>query len=60
MLSIPTLWTAFVINFLTMGLIWAYVMRSYHKLAAAKYWTAACCRVLSRHCHYVIHRCCMF
>lgn len=41
MLSIPTLWTAFVINFLTMGLIWAYVMRSYHKLAAAKYWTAA-------------------
>jgi diguanylate cyclase (GGDEF)-like protein len=42
MLSIPTLWTAFVINFLTMGLIWAYVMRSYPKLAAARYWTAAC------------------
>jgi diguanylate cyclase (GGDEF)-like protein len=41
MLSIPTLWTAFVINFLTMGLIWAYVMKSYPKLAAAKYWTAA-------------------
>jgi diguanylate cyclase (GGDEF)-like protein len=41
MLSIPTLWTAFVINFLTMGLIWAYVMQSYPKLAAAKYWTAA-------------------
>jgi diguanylate cyclase (GGDEF)-like protein len=41
MLSIPTLWTAFVINFLTMGLIWAYVMRSYPKLSAAKYWTAA-------------------
>jgi diguanylate cyclase (GGDEF)-like protein len=40
MLSIPTLWTAFVINFLTMGLIWAYVMKSYPKLAAAKYWTA--------------------
>lgn len=40
MLSIPTLWTAFVVNFLTMGLIWAYVMRSYHKLAAARYWTA--------------------
>jgi diguanylate cyclase (GGDEF)-like protein len=41
MLSIPTLWTAFTINVLTMGLIWAYVMRSYPKLAAAKYWTAA-------------------
>ena len=41
MLSIPTLWTAFVINFLTMGLIWAYVVRSYPKLSAAKYWTAA-------------------
>jgi len=41
MLSIPTLWTAFVINFMTMGVIWAYVMRSYHKLAAARYWTAA-------------------
>ena len=41
MLSIPTLWTAFVINFVTMGLIWAYVMQSYPKLAAAKYWTAA-------------------
>jgi diguanylate cyclase (GGDEF)-like protein len=41
MLSIPTLWTAFVINFVTMGLIWAYVLKSYPKLAAAKYWTAA-------------------
>ena len=40
MLSIPTLWTAFVINFVTMGLIWAYVMKSYPKLAAARYWTA--------------------
>ena len=41
MLSNPTLWAAFVINVLTMGLIWAYVMQSYPKLAAAKYWTAA-------------------
>ena len=25
MLSVPTLWTAFVVNFLALGLIWAYV-----------------------------------
>jgi diguanylate cyclase (GGDEF)-like protein len=41
MLSVPTLWTAFVINFLSMGLIWAYVMKSYPKLEAARYWAAA-------------------
>ena len=29
MLSVPTLWTVFVANFLALGLIWAYVMRSY-------------------------------
>ena len=29
MLSVPTLWTVFVINFLALGLIWAYVMRCY-------------------------------
>ena len=26
MLSVPTLWTVFVINFLALGLIWAYVI----------------------------------
>ena len=41
MLSVPTLWTAFVINFLTMGLIWVYVMHSYPKLEAARYWAAS-------------------
>jgi diguanylate cyclase (GGDEF)-like protein len=41
MLNIPTLWTAFVINFFTMGLIWAYVVRSYPKLEAARFWTAS-------------------
>jgi diguanylate cyclase (GGDEF)-like protein len=41
MLSVPTLWTAFVINFFTMGLIWAYVMRSYSKLEAARFWAVA-------------------
>ena len=41
MLSVPTLWTAFVINFLALGLIWAYVARSYPKLEAARFWTGS-------------------
>jgi diguanylate cyclase (GGDEF)-like protein len=41
MLSVPTLWTVFVINFLALGLIWAYVMRSYPNLEAARFWTAS-------------------
>jgi diguanylate cyclase (GGDEF)-like protein len=41
MLSVPTLWTVFVVNFLALGLIWAYVMRSYPKFEAARFWTAS-------------------
>jgi diguanylate cyclase (GGDEF)-like protein len=41
MLSVPTLWTSFVINFLALGLIWAYVMRSYPKFEAARFWTGS-------------------
>jgi diguanylate cyclase (GGDEF)-like protein len=41
MLSVPTLWTVFVVNFLALGLIWTYVARSYPKFAAARYWTAS-------------------
>src|SRR5450631_4394547 len=41
MLSVPTLWTVFAINFLALGLIWAYVMRSYPTFVAAKFWTGA-------------------
>src|SRR5258707_13398832 len=41
MLSVPTLWPVFVINFLALGLIWAYVMRSYPKFEAARFWTAS-------------------
>jgi diguanylate cyclase (GGDEF)-like protein len=41
MLSVPTLWTVFVINFLALGLVWAYVARSYPKFDAARFWTAA-------------------
>ncbi|MGA7810848.1 GGDEF domain-containing protein [Bradyrhizobium sp.] len=38
MLSVPTLFTVLVINFLAVGLIWAYVVRSYPKFGAARYW----------------------
>jgi diguanylate cyclase (GGDEF)-like protein len=41
MLSVPTLWTVSVINFLALGLIWAYVMRSYPKFEAARFWTGS-------------------
>src|SRR5664279_2721817 len=41
MLSVPTLWTVFVVNFLAQGLFWAYVVRGYPKMEAARYWTAA-------------------
>src|SRR3984893_7021293 len=41
MLSVPTLWAVFVINFLALGLIWAYVMRSYPAFEAARFWTAS-------------------
>jgi diguanylate cyclase (GGDEF)-like protein len=41
MLSVPTLWTVFVINFLALGLIWASVMRSYPKFEAARFWTGS-------------------
>ena len=41
MLSVPTLWTVFVINFLALGLIWAYVIRSYPSFAAARLWTGS-------------------
>jgi diguanylate cyclase (GGDEF)-like protein len=41
MLSVPTLWTVFVINFLALGLIWAYVMRCYPSFDAARFWAAS-------------------
>jgi diguanylate cyclase (GGDEF)-like protein len=42
MLSVPTLWTVFVVNFLAMALVWTYVMRSYPNFGAARFWTASC------------------
>jgi diguanylate cyclase (GGDEF)-like protein len=41
MLSVPTLWTAFIVNFLALGLIWAYITRSYPAFEAARYWTGS-------------------
>ena len=41
MLNVPTLWTAFIINFLALGLIWAYITRSYPTFGAARFWTAS-------------------
>jgi diguanylate cyclase (GGDEF)-like protein len=41
MLNLPTLWTVFVVNFLSVGLIWAYVAHSYPKLDAARFWRAS-------------------
>jgi diguanylate cyclase (GGDEF)-like protein len=39
MLSVPTLWTVFVLNFVAQGLFWAYVTRSYPSFAAARFWS---------------------
>jgi diguanylate cyclase (GGDEF)-like protein len=41
MLSVSTLWMVLVINFLALGLIWAYVMRSYPTFEAARFWTGS-------------------
>src|ERR1700742_2792720 len=41
MLSVPTLWTVFVVNFLAVALIWAYVAYAYPKFEAAKFWAAS-------------------
>src|SRR5690349_21053682 len=41
MLSVPTLWTVLVINFLSLGLIWAYVQKTYPSFEAARYWTGS-------------------
>src|SRR6478752_7071663 len=58
MLNIPTLWMVFVINFLALGLIWAYVARSYPKFHAARFWAgssfvgAAGAAVATLHFHF--------
>lgn len=41
MLNVPTLFVVFDVNFLALGVVWAYVLHSYPNLHAARYWTAA-------------------
>ena len=41
MLNVPTLWTAFIFNFVALGLIWAYILHSYPSLEAARFWTGS-------------------
>jgi len=41
MLSVPTLWIVFVVNFVAIGVVWAYVARSYPNFNAARFWTAS-------------------
>jgi len=41
MLSVPTLWLVFMVNFLALGMIWTYVATSYPKFVAARFWMAA-------------------
>jgi diguanylate cyclase (GGDEF)-like protein len=41
MLNVPTMWTIFIVNFLALALIWAYVMRCYPKFEAAPFWTGS-------------------
>src|SRR5262245_39046348 len=40
-MNVPTLWMVFVINFLAVALIWAYVAYTYPKLEAARLWAAS-------------------
>uniref|UniRef100_E6VHW9 diguanylate cyclase n=1 Tax=Rhodopseudomonas palustris (strain DX-1) TaxID=652103 RepID=E6VHW9_RHOPX len=42
MLSMPTLWLVFLINFVALGLVWIHVTRSYPNFTPARYMTAAC------------------
>lgn len=39
MLSVPTLWIVFVVNFVAIGTVWVYVARSYPNHDAARFWT---------------------
>lgn len=41
MLSVPTLFVVFVINFLALAFVWTYVARSYPNFVAARFWAAA-------------------
>jgi len=42
MLSMPTLWIVFLINFVALGMVWTHVTRSYPNFTPARYLAAAC------------------
>jgi len=39
-LNVVTLWLVFVVNFVALGVVWAYVARSYPNFEAARFWAA--------------------
>ena len=41
MLSLSTLWISLFVNFVALGLVWGYVMRSYPLFVAARFWAAS-------------------
>ncbi|MDB5618103.1 GGDEF domain-containing protein [Tardiphaga sp.] len=41
MLSMPTLWAVFLVNFFALGLVWAYVAYAYPKFIPARYWAVS-------------------
>ena len=41
MLNVPTLWIVSIANFLALGLVWTYVLRSYPNFGAARFWAAS-------------------
>ena len=41
MLNVPTLWIVLVVNFFALGLVWAYLTRSYPKFDAAPFWAGS-------------------
>lgn len=41
MLSVSTLFLVFLINFISLGAVWFYVLRSYPNFSAARFWSAA-------------------
>jgi hypothetical protein len=56
MLSVPTLWVVFVVNFLALALVWTYVMRCYPNFEAARFWTGAAFAAAAGAVASLVHR----
>jgi diguanylate cyclase (GGDEF)-like protein len=46
MLNVSTLWAVLAINFLAVGLVWGYVLRTYPRFDAARFWAGAAVAVV--------------